>query len=83
MSVARIEWNASVNDSVFDFPKDTSRPLPEIKSLLLEVAKNQKAIEELQKQYTCHLVAEEEKFDSRGAGHVAHGEGIRRVQLRR
>jgi hypothetical protein len=66
VSIARIEWNAPVNDSVFDFPKDASRPLPEIKSLLLEVAKNQKAIEELQKLYTCHLVAEEEKFDSKG-----------------
>ena len=66
VSVARIELNAPVNDSIFDFPKDSTRPLPEIKSLLLEVAKNQKAIEELQKQYTCHLVAEEEKFDSKG-----------------
>jgi len=66
VAVSRIEWNAPVNDSVFDFPNNKSRPLPDIKSLLLEVAKNQKAIEELQKQYTCHLVAEEEKFDSKG-----------------
>jgi hypothetical protein len=66
VAVSRIEWNAPVNDSVFDFPNNKSRPLPDIKSLLLEVAKNQKAIEELQKQYTCHLIAEEEKFDSRG-----------------
>ncbi len=66
IAIARVELNAPVNDSVFDFPKDAGRPLPEIKSLLLEVARNQKAIEELQKQYTCHLVAEEEKFDSKG-----------------
>ena len=66
VTVTRIEWNAPVNDSVFDFPKNESRPLPDIKALLLEVARNQKAIEELQKQYTCHLVADEEKFDSRG-----------------
>jgi hypothetical protein len=66
VSVSRIEWNAPVNDSVFDFPNNKSRPLPDIKTLLLDVAKNQKAIEELQKQYTCHVVAEEEKFDSRG-----------------
>jgi hypothetical protein len=66
VAVSRIEWNAPVNDSVFDFPNNTDRPLPDIKSLLLDVAKNQKAIEELQKQYTCHLVAEEEKFDSKG-----------------
>jgi hypothetical protein len=66
VAVSRIEWNAPVNDSVFNFPNNKSRPLPDIKSLLLDVAKNQKAIEELQKQYTCHLVAEEEKFDSKG-----------------
>jgi hypothetical protein len=66
VAVSRIEWNAPVNDSVFDFPNSRSRPLPDIKALLLDVAKNQKAIEELQKQYTCHLVAEEEKFDSKG-----------------
>ncbi len=66
VSVSRIEWNAPVNDSVFDFPNSKGRPLPDIKALLLDVAKNQKAIEELQKQYTCHVVAEEEKFDSRG-----------------
>ncbi len=66
VAVSRIEWNAPVNDSVFDFPNNKGRPLPDIKALLLDVAKNQKAIEELQKQYTCHVVAEEEKFDSRG-----------------
>jgi hypothetical protein len=66
VSVSRIEWNVPVNDSVFNFPNNKSRPLPDIKALLLDVAKNQKAIEELQKQYTCHLVAEEEKFDSKG-----------------
>src|ERR1700720_880507 len=65
VAVSRIEWNAPVSDSVFDFPNNKSRPLPDIKSLLLVVAKNQKAIEELQKQYTCHVVAEEEKFDSK------------------
>jgi hypothetical protein len=64
--VTRIEWNAPVNDSVFDFPNSKGRPLPDIKALLLDVAKNQRAIEDLQKQYTCHLVAEEEKFDSKG-----------------
>jgi hypothetical protein len=66
VAVSRIEWNAPVNDSVFDFPNSKGRPLPDIQLLLVDVAKNQKAIEELQKQYTCHLVAEEEKFDSKG-----------------
>jgi hypothetical protein len=66
ITVSRIEWNAPVNDSVFDFPNSKGRPLPDIKALLLDVAKNQKAIEELQKQYTCHVIAEEEKIGSKG-----------------
>ncbi len=66
VAVSRIEWNAPVNDSVFDFPNSKGRPLPDIQLLLVDVAKNQKAIEELQKQYTCHLVAVVEKFDSKG-----------------
>ena len=79
VAVSRIEWNAPVNDSVFDFPNKEGPPVARYKALLLDVAKNQKAIEELQKQYTCHVVAEEEKFDSRRRRHIARGEGIRRV----
>jgi hypothetical protein len=42
------------------------RPLPDIASLLRDVAKNQNAIEEIRKLYTCHLWEEEDKTDSDG-----------------
>jgi hypothetical protein len=42
------------------------RPLPDIPSLLRDIAKNQKTIEEIRKLYTCHLLEEEDKTDSDG-----------------
>jgi hypothetical protein len=66
VSVTRIEFNTAVEDSVFDFPREERSPLPDMKDLLLELTRNQKAIEELQKQYTCHLTTEEMKTDSKG-----------------
>jgi hypothetical protein len=64
ISATRVELNAPLNDSVFDFPRDASRPLPDIPSLLRDVNKNQDTLEEIQKQYTCHLTEEEDKTDS-------------------
>jgi len=42
------------------------RPLPDIPSLLRDIAKNQNAVEEIRKLYTCHLLEEEDKTDSDG-----------------
>jgi hypothetical protein len=42
------------------------RPLPDIPSLLRDVAKNQNAIEEIRRLYTCHLLEEEDKTDPDG-----------------
>jgi hypothetical protein len=42
------------------------RPLPDIASLLRDIAKNQNAVEEIRKLYTCHLWEEEDKTDSNG-----------------
>jgi hypothetical protein len=66
VSVTRVEFNSSVDNSVFDFPRMSAAPAPDIKGLILEVSKNQKAIEEMQKEYTCHLTSEEQKLDSKG-----------------
>jgi hypothetical protein len=65
VSVTRAEFNSSTDDSIFDFPRTSGAPLPDIKALFLDVFKNQKAIEEMQKQYTCHLVEEEEQIDGK------------------
>ncbi len=66
VAVTRAEFNASVENSVFDIPRPAATNLPDIKSLILEVAKNQKAIDEMTKQYTCHVREEEQKINSKG-----------------
>jgi len=66
ITVTRVEVNAPVQDSVFDFPRTGGRPLPDIAKLLLDIDKNQKTVDEIIKQYTCHLTEEEEKTDSNG-----------------
>ena len=40
--------------------------MPDVAKLLLDIDKNQKAVDEIIKQYTCHLTEEEEKTDSSG-----------------
>jgi hypothetical protein len=66
ISMTRVEINAPVQDSVFDFPRTEGRPLPDIAKLLLDIDKNQKTVDEILKKYTCHLTEEEEKTDSNG-----------------
>ncbi|MGO9591076.1 MAG: hypothetical protein ACLP3K_13650 [Candidatus Acidiferrales bacterium] len=43
-----------------------TRPLPDIPVLLLDIQKDQSALEDLRKDYTCHLSEEEDKTDSDG-----------------
>jgi hypothetical protein len=66
IAVTRVEINAPVADSIFDFPRAADRPLPDVAKLLLDIEKNQMAVENILKQYTCHLSEEEEKTDSNG-----------------
>jgi|HubBroStandDraft_6_1064221.scaffolds.fasta_scaffold143467_2 hypothetical protein len=66
IAVTHVEFNGSVNDAIFNFPSNDTRPLPDIPQLLRDMNKNQRAIEEIQKHYTCHLTVEELKVDSRG-----------------
>jgi hypothetical protein len=47
-------------------PAPDTRPLPDIPALLLDIRKNQAALEDLRKNYTCHLSEEEDKTDSDG-----------------
>jgi hypothetical protein len=47
-------------------PRADSRPLPDIPTLLRDIGKNQRALEDLRKLYTCHLAEEEDKMDSDG-----------------
>jgi hypothetical protein len=65
IAVTRAEFDSTVDDSVFDFPRTSTAPLPDIATLIREVTKNQKAIDELQKQYTCHVTEEQESTDGK------------------
>ncbi len=67
ISVTHVEFNSPVEDSVFAFPAVLGTALPDIPALFREVSRNQKAIEELQKQYTCRLSREDQEVDSQGA----------------
>lgn len=42
------------------------RPLPDVPTLLRDINKNQHALEDLRKLYTCHLSETEDKLDSHG-----------------
>jgi hypothetical protein len=42
------------------------RPLPDIPTLLRDIGKNQRVLEDLRRLYTCHLSEEEDKMDSGG-----------------
>lgn len=66
IAVTHVEINAAVKDTIFDFPRADSRPLPDIAQLLRDMQKNQKAVEEIVKQYTCRLSEEEERTGSNG-----------------
>ncbi len=66
ISVTHIDLNGEVNDAIFNFPSNDKRPLPDIPQLLRDLNANQRAIEEIQKHYTCHLTVEELKVDSKG-----------------
>lgn len=58
---------AQPNDSAAQAqPSLDTRPLPDIPMLLLDIQKNQSAIEDLRKLYTCHLSEEDDKTDSDG-----------------
>jgi hypothetical protein len=91
IAITRAEFNTPVEDSVFDFPVARGTTLPDIKTLILEVTKNQQTIEAMQKQYTCHLTTEEEEVGSKGATsrktsefevfHIA-GDEVRRLLAR-
>jgi hypothetical protein len=87
ITVTSAEYNATVDDSTFALPRTGGAPIPEISSVLIQVNKNQKALEEMRKQYTCHLTSEEEQSDPDGKTksikefevfHVA-GEEVRRL----
>lgn len=69
VNVERVTHNAQTLDSVFDFPKVSGAPLPDIPALLKEVGKNQKKLEELRGLYTYSDDETEVEIDKGGTVH--------------
>ncbi len=66
VSITRAAVNSLVDDSVFDFPKSSQAPLPDIPALIKDMEKNQKAIDALVEQYACRKTEEEDEVDDKG-----------------
>lgn len=65
VSVERISFNTGVNASSFEFPNLSRRPLPDIPALLKAIAKNQEQIDEIQKDYACMKLEEEDSVNGK------------------
>lgn len=65
VSVERISFNTAVNASSFQFPNLSKKPLPDIPALLTAVDKNQKQIDEIQKDYACMKLEEEDSVNGK------------------
>ena len=60
----KISLNSAINDSAFNFPSLSSRPLPEIAMLLKDVDANQKQIDKMKENYTCMVREIEQQVDA-------------------
>ncbi|MFZ0640492.1 MAG: hypothetical protein WAN33_12195 [Candidatus Acidiferrales bacterium] len=66
VAVDHIALNASVNVTSFSFPNLSTKPLPDIAQLLTAIDKNQRNIDEIQKDYGCMKLEEDDKTDGKG-----------------
>lgn len=66
VAITSISFNAAVNASTFDFPNLSKKPLPDIAALLTAVDKNQEQIDEIQKDYACMKLEENDESDAKG-----------------
>jgi len=66
--VREVTHNGDVAASVFDFPKRSARPLPDLGALLTALAKNQKKIDDIREDYT--YTAKETEIEIDGKGNI-------------
>jgi hypothetical protein len=62
----RIILNGAVNESAFNFPVLSGRPLPDLAELLKDVDANQKKIDDLKKDYACMEQETDQQMDGMG-----------------
>ena len=66
VAVTRVAFNNPVDDTVFDFPKRSIQPLPDIAQLLKDVSQNQKQVDALVDQYACRETEESQELEGKG-----------------
>ena len=64
--VNRAAVNETVPERVFDFPKKSQAPLPDLKALFKEVEENQKAIDRVKENYAGTRAEDTTEYDSNG-----------------
>ncbi len=66
VAINRISFNTTATPSTFEVPNLSKKPLPDIAALLTAVDKNQKQIDEIQKNYGCMKLEEEDSVNGKG-----------------
>ena len=67
VTLTEVSHNTAADDGLFDIPKASSDPIPDIASLLGAVTANQKHLEEIVENYTYTEVSREIEVDKKGA----------------
>jgi hypothetical protein len=62
----RVEHNTKLEQAIFDFPKVSNEPLPDIQSLIKEVGQNEDEIERILENYTYTENVTKRSLDSKG-----------------
>jgi hypothetical protein len=66
IKIERVIHNSPIDRSIFDFPKTSYEPLPDIASLLKEVGQNEDEVERLLEKYTYTATQTKREVDSNG-----------------
>lgn len=66
IKVDEVAHSRPVERRLFDYPKSSNEPLPDVDALVKEVSDNQKAIDELLEKYTFTLAITSREFDKSG-----------------
>ena len=66
IKIDRVIHNSQIDRAIFDFPKTSNEPLPDINSLLKAVGQNEDEVERLLEKYTYTATQTKREIDSNG-----------------
>jgi hypothetical protein len=66
ISITRVSINETLDERIFDFPKESQSKLPDLKALFKEIDDNQKIIDKLKENYAGTRTEEKMEFDPNG-----------------